>query len=531
MARRIIIYILFLATTISCKNSLENIVYNDLSNFDQTLSEGSFSIYDTSTPEILNLLGQYDSLKLSKRNKAYLELVRATAQNKLLLETNDPEQLLNAELYFYQKDKSKYARVKLLQSIFPLFKDHNDTIAFNNLKIAEDVLEEKEIENKELGIIKFLIGINLRKTGNIDLSVRYLSLASQILKDKDRNLYDLSQIELANSFLYNKDTSKFENITNRYLNDTSLSEISYARLYNIRALYYLTKFKIDKTISLKHKQIEKEKYLPSIIKENIAHQNYFLSVLYEKKNLKDSALIYAQKSVRESSNEDLMRRFYFIHLASLYSDMGNYKSAYTLADRAYYVEKENTKILTHKKILELQKKYDYEKQQRKAQKEKSKIIFLLLISISIALLILMAALMWRKRIKKEREADNKRIQQLNIAYTILNKNISLTPEIIKKIDNLAQQNISNNSLYEALDSISVKYRNKYRSNITSIAGHIRETETSKLKKEISLLSDKEIIVFILLSQNFNNSDIAQILSTTPENIRAINTKITKKLTN
>ena len=71
MARRIIIYILFLATTISCKNSLENIVYNDLSNFDQTLSEGSFSIYDTSTPEILNLLGQYDSLKLSKRNKAY----------------------------------------------------------------------------------------------------------------------------------------------------------------------------------------------------------------------------------------------------------------------------------------------------------------------------------------------------------------------------------------------------------------------------------------------------------------------------
>jgi len=157
--------------------------------------------------------------------------------------------------------------------------------------------------------------------------------------------------------------------------------------------------------------------------------------------------------------------------------------------------------------------------------EKQNTFYTILIITIVIAVLLGGYFLIKKRVK-----NNLKLKNEQLANKILKQSISTIPSVTNKIGALSSRSLRlSESLYNEFQSTLGKIKSQQKSNISIIVNDAEFKKQYPYIQNLQILSANEKIITILYEEDFKPSEIAQLLGTTDNNIRAIKAKIKAKL--
>ena len=342
------------------------------------------------------------------------------------------------------------------------------------------------------------------------------------------------------------DAKKYLDILNNLngLNSNQLSE-----RHNDNAQYYYSTGNYFKSLEFDLKLYKQSTNKNDSI--NLLSTAYRLVDDYEKINKLDSALQYALETIRFIKDTTKIYNYlYYLRVAEISEQTQDFKTSMKYFKQAYNLYNNVGKRSLDTQILELEKKYDKSEAENNALKFKNRTILFGAISLVLLLVLTIVLIIWRQRkIKVERqrlliEKDNKILQheKIQAERTILEKNLIL-PLYTQisgrnlKMKSFLEDLIKENSIADKptlLRKIKTEYK-LYTENLNVSDGDFITNEqfyffSGLTFEQCKVLSNKEKMLLVFIAIKLDNQQIAVLLNTTYDSVRAYRSRLKKKMT-
>lgn len=308
--------------------------------------------------------------------------------------------------------------------------------------------------------------------------------------------------------------------------DTSaLPDYILSNIYNAYSTYYYLQEEYVESIKYTKKQIAADARSGKVLNSN---DYYALSDTYSYVDA-DSAVYYADKMLETIDTSDMNIPYYYKQYAESLYGTGDYKSAYDSLYRSWELLDDNIDRIAGKRIVELERKFNYSQMERLAERERNHKNTVALVAAAFILILCMAVLFfWNKRKLEKKNSD--KIMSMNhlleIVCDITSHNNSIIPKITSGIGNLHNKYVSLDGVSGDCNRLLLEIKKEQKRNLSEIATNIKRTYQDD--KVVSSLTDKEIIIRFLKENGFNSGEIARIMSVSDHNVSATHSRIRKK---
>jgi hypothetical protein len=273
-----------------------------------------------------------------------------------------------------------------------------------------------------------------------------------------------------------------------------------------------------------------------------------ISQIYSHNNVLDSALLYAYKSVQSISDSSFQMKNYtfFENLADLSLEKGRYKDAAINYREAYRWLSDNMDKEKEKRILELEKKYDFTRATVESLKQKQRFQLTIVLSIFIFLNLLFWVYYYRQRLYRNKLAlENERLlrktsdqalihqqekaqqdQHLLVIYQLLAQKHTGVQTFLERF---AQRFIKDerNIFEEITNELSVLNR-EFSSSLLQTINDSLFINYIKLPNADFLTNSEKAVLFLCLLQ-VPSAQIVSLLNISTNNLRVRKSAIRRKL--
>ncbi len=457
-----------------------------------------------------------------------------------------------------------YLRSLIYQGIVRNHNGANDGRAYLPIKQALDLDAEKKIlDVRTKQIANFYLGQIHNQNNNISTSHTYFKEAlilaeqlndSSVLFKTYRDFYwnRMKALDFSTARTLLEDLQAFYTLSNEQIRDVKNAE---AAFYNSRK-NYRNALKIDY-------ELMKQDLLRNDSVALLADY-YRISDSYKYLGQLDSALHYGELAVNNIVDTTYYLNYhYFLNvaeIAAMKNDLDKstnaYKEVYRLQNRAI-----NQQLNTQ--ILELERKYDVASAENRAIRLKNSNLFLQLMLLVVAIVLVLAYLLYRNRVKIQREREKLLFQEKKILEQ--EKQISLEKEKQMQLDKqlaerklvekqfvipiyrqISQRNLDiknflldlqSNSVVSKNQSLLEKIEKEYKSFIQTtkitdtqfLSDELFADLTGITIKESVLFNESEKMMMAFIATGSDNQQMATLLNTSVESIRVRKSKLKKKM--
>jgi len=490
-----------------------------------------------------------DSLLVFNKNvpnnkvSAYSNLLYAIAYEQEFGVFKNDSIMSNAAKEFKQSgDKYNYSRALLYSAIANYSTKRLDSVAYDNIRVAENLFKNHTPIDYNLGATLYLyLGKFYSSNSNYKMAEQSLKKSLEYCKNTANNSSMLcAKLEIFNLKLIDKKYGEALNIISCFGDETQLPSYIEYTLYNSMYKYYTAKkdYKIAIEYLKKILQINSQEIGISINTSKTYHQ---LATMYKKIQMNDSSLYYSQSAVQAISDSLAQdSHFYYRYLADILYRNKQYMKAAELYKHAHLSYIAYFTKLSQQRELEIKAKFNFEEQEREKNYYKTqRTLVLNILFILIALLVIISLSYYFNAHK-----NNVIISRLNQELDILNHNYKkswLISEIYKTtsfilpqfIDNVYQEAVRSRKVSkETFDSLNrhIDIANiATRASVTDITNHEKFIQFFGTVYNLDSLTDFEKLVYALNEEGYSNSEIANFLNSSQSSIRTIKNKISRKI--
>ncbi len=481
-----------------------------------------------SQPEqVTERLEKMDVVNYSPADRAYYNLLLTIAWDQSDVEIHDDSIILSAtDWYRTGKDPALFARSLIYLGIVRYALNSMDTLPYIHLREAEQVMKTHAIEDPQLLVLLYgyLGDISMRNVNYTEADIYFEKELSVCKKTKNHQNYVGTLINLFYSKILLKRTEEAEEIVLQLNTLDSIPNELVPYLKKVNAYYYQTEHTFNEAIAF--------------IGTDKPRMLFDISQFYVKLNRIDSAMVYGEaciNAIADSINID--NYLFYKHLANLYALTGEYKKSSEYYNKALKSFHTYHNVLNEKRILELEKKYNFAEMQQKLLKEKlKKRAFILgFVALFAATLILSFGIIYWKhtaaRNKRLETIQQQKTDQLRFFVTAINSTMGILPDFVAGVNRLANKNREAcpelyHSLQEKIFSMNKEYRQSCSAIIQDPLFNTIFNNDNSLPPQ---LSDREKLIHKLSESGFSNELIAGLLNITTDNIRSSKSKIKRKL--
>lgn len=543
---RFTLWLFFLFLLISCEvNATQRSLGRYLEFCDSLLWKDPLAALDS--------LANLTSIRKTGKEEAYFNLLLTIARDRNYFSFSD-DSLIAAACSWYDKRKgscdnynlarSKFYRGLVCYRIWP-----GDSLAFHYVTEARRIVEDADIQDIRLSemIYEYLGKIHFQN-GNNTTAAEYYEKALKMAKQAH---HQKSEFFLYCDIIFNglmsKDYGLCQN-ANCLLDSliTVFQDYPESRLYNTKAAYhcYCT-HEYDSILFYCH-----------LWKGESSAKRKLMAAAFRETGQTDSAIAYEKKALMSRKSEDsLYYHVYYKSLAGLYNHLGETDSAFFYQQQAYESLKKEIDGKTSKKILELERQYDYTVQDAKLEQMKHRhdmtiigiVVLLLIIGLLAYALVQHKSKLYikdkllesekqlKEEIKKQNELEiaalnsklltEKQIRQILLG---LSKSRNLTVNRLIPILNKALGN--NDTVADDLEVLLGSLKKEYTTNASDILDAGLERQGIVVQQVAGMLPGAQArAVFIMTELGCSVSEIKEYLSTTAAVVRAVKSSIRSKL--
>jgi tetratricopeptide (TPR) repeat protein len=510
-------------------------VYNKLQRLDNIVYIRPEAVLDS-----LNVL---DTLSLSRKNAAYLFLLRTIAEERCGNPGKSDSLILISEKWYRQsKDHKNLFRSLLYKGSVKVNKLNTDSLSYISFIEAEKLLDRYRIDDgySECVLYRNLGRLN-RLHSNYSVSENYLERGLRLCEEnKDFREECKLRIELFRTYLVQKKYSEALGCIVEFADIDTLPPRTAFELNNEMSFYHAARGEYDISISyLKNILLMKDRM--QFEPNELSSIFYRIATYHNKYKNADSTLYYSKLAAQYATDTlDTRRHFYFKNLAEQYALRGDTASAFENYRIAYKSHLNANSERIKNRILEIERRHALEIKEVQLQKTRfQKGVFI------TSTLLLLTCLLWvvvklRKRTIRHREESIKTREKLSSIENTLQqewlkneiRNIysELLPKMLNDVTHESDRQRLKNPAFTSDLEVSLKeVRDVIRNKLGEITKESSFIEIYPYMEELPFLSSMEKIILILFEQDYSPEEIADLLCTTRSSVRGAKGNIKKKV--
>lgn len=526
-----------------CQPSIQKEIHRKLVSVDRLIEKNIQAAEDS-----LDLIYLED---LDKTNQAYYHLLKSIIGSKLNYEfLNDSAISASVDLFRRPIPDRNFARSLIFQGIVRhRIGNISDSLVFVPFKEVESLVNNYPdiVSGEDLVKLWFYLGLLHKQNQNLQLADEYLNLALS----KAKEVGDVESVVVTSLVVFWKDLQRGQKdkalVVLDDLND--LEGITTERQYDIanaRAAYYMLTGHYSGALN----GYLKLESLASDMKERPKLSNVYYSICKAYKGMgeMDSAFFYAQKAVEyfDDSAGDYEDYFLYTNLADVAANQDENALAVKQYRNAVDLLLKKVDEKGHKRILELEKRYDLSQARVETLKQKQKFQRFVFLASALLILLIFVFLIYFLNLKRSRvELENERLMRISAEKEVAGKmreshqrrHLLRFYQLITQREMVAQQRF---------DMLSQKYVKSDPS-----AHNELQTELGALKEEFSgmmfdlmnddlfyanidiprsfPLTNTEKVILFLLNYEIPSSEIATVLGISANNLRVRKSNLKKRI--
>lgn len=491
-----------------------------------------------------------DVNSLSKYNQAYYKLLAIIAEDKIHKNfENDSVATYLVDYFQREKTSENYLRSLIFQGIARYRVTMPDSMVYTPLKKAENLVmkfpDAYSLFTKSL--LAYYLGAVNDVHGNQALAEAYYKDALKLASiTGDNNLMASASIWLSWIKLFNNNKDEAEELLKSVKFENILPDNQYD-LINAQAGFYLKSNQPDSAV-VKYKELFplSDKVPGKIFKSNIY---YSISHAFELKGVKDSALYYLREAIAHIEDSSYQRMNYVIYnkLGNMSYSQGLYDLSADSYKRAYNLLLSSVDGITEKKVLELEKQFNYSRVELAALKQKQRSQMVIIGICFLLFLMGFFVITYRLKLKENRQrlaketlmrlqaetdiAQNKKAarqkEHLIALYHHLTRRHARTEE---RFEQLSYKYMKNNQpVHDEIQKELSELKSEFSAMLPELINDELFNSYIKLPESVSLTNVEKVILFLLYCQTPTNQ-IATLLTITTGNLRVKKLNLKRKLT-
>lgn len=523
------------------------------------------SLVDENPQLVLDSLSLLEGKKQSHFNAAYSKLLLTIARDKTYFEFSS-DSLISSSVDAFSRYKSKspelYARSLLYRGIVRYRMGVTDSTAYQPIKMASDILKEtKTTKTNSAVLMCFLyLGEIHNRNDNDKLAYKWYKEAYRVAKEsgKEDDIYFATYALFWNR-LVKSDLSGAEHYLKELAENLQTNKEYKYSLKNDSASFFLQKKNYQEALRLNLERLEQLNPADTFA---LRANHYGLSEIYLHLAKPLSAYYHAQQAV--SLIQDTLYTYndlYYERLGKCAFEANLYKEANAAIRKAYEHHLNFIDQKTDKKILELEKKYDYAEEKNKALSYRNRLLLSLGVVGLLILLLIFWFVLWRiKKRQSDRKLQLATARALNIELENKNKEIenqylikvqkqserelALTNYLLQQYQRKFRQHTAMKNFIADLSAIPAIAKNKsLLKKIMEVQDVAKEDNIAQIEESakilvrsleieeqvINLLEASELELLITLSLIPDTRQAADLLETSTNSLYARKSNLKKKL--
>ncbi|WP_026475602.1 tetratricopeptide repeat protein [Alkaliflexus imshenetskii] len=498
----------------------------------------------------LDSLALFDVTKLNKYNQTYYKLLSIIAEDKVYKNfENDSVATYLVDYFQREKTSENYLRSLIFQGIARYRITMPDSMVYTPLKKAEDLVmkfpDSYSLFAKSL--LAYYLGAVNDVHGNQALAEAYYKDALKLANiTGENNLMASASILLFWIKLFNNSKDEAQELLKSVRAD-NLSPDNLYDLVNAQAVLYLKSNQPDSAV-VKYKELFplSDKVPGKIFKSNIY---YSISQAFELKGVKDSALFYLQQAIAHIADSSYQRRNYMMYhkLGNMSYSQGLYDLSADSYKKAYNLLLASVDDITEKKVLELEKQFNYSRVELAALKQKQRSQMIIIGICFLLFLMGFFVITYRLKLKENRQRLAKETLMRLQAETdiVLNKKEARQKEHLialyhhltrrharteERFEQLSYKYMKNNQpVHDEIQKELSELKNEFSAMLPELINDELFNSYIQLPASVSLTNVEKVILFLLYCQTPSNQ-IATLLTITAGNLRVKKLNLKRKLT-
>lgn len=511
-----------------------------------------------SLPEtIRDSLSTIDPDDLSTGNRAWYGLLKTITDDKTYaLFTSDS--LINSVEHYYQRhnqESCNHIRSLIYQGIVRVRMGVTDSTVYEPLKKALTLLHsQKDPDPSLLYFVSYYMGHIHRDNKSYDSAFRYFQQALAYAKWNN----NVSQLfSVYQKLFWMRMSEKEYDAARLYLDTlathTRAPEDNYY-LLNAEAVYLETQGKYDKALE---KEKEKSQLLHHLKEKPEYYRIYYsLSDRYFNLSRLDSALHYARQSIAHIEDSTFRLNYLlYDNAADIAAKMNDYRLADDYRRQALAAYGMSVKERLDTQIHELEKRYDLAEAENQSLKIRSRFRLILALSSCGLLFTILLILYFSKqrtisRLQQAKLAEEiNRIeaekQQTEMEVLLFHEHAENHRQLLSKYDSflkfhaIQQQEIlkmggkvrsKHSELGDAYDKMLKMNQKQLNLLVAELFTAEEIQRLFDIHDEQEILTDSDRLLLFMLANNVDNEQIASLLNTNTNNLKAKKSYLKKKIT-
>lgn len=530
------ILVLFLMMTmVACNRERNQVIFSRLSQWDSIVMDQPVVIKDS--------LALLNPRKLSRANRAYYGLLQTIVDDKTFTHFTSDSLINSVHRYYHRHgaQTNNHIRSLIYQSIVRTRIGITDSTTLEPLKEADRLYSRSKNPDINTGyFLYYYLGDVHTSNDNLNLAQTNFHKALQLANKKgySPHIFD-TYLALCWNYMSQgqyPDAKKYLDILATFENKNVDEEFSFL---DTKAAYFSQQKNYAKALEYQQKQMTLMSYIKQDV--NMLHFYYAFSNRSAGINQLDSALHYALLAV--AAIKDSTYRFNYLiyeNVADVAEKRHDYKMANDYRKKAAAVHEETIEQETNKRILELDKKYDLTEAENKALKSEAKSIIFLFAAVSLLLVVLVILIYYRRKQKIDRLIHEKNKMERKLLTHTLNETKQMveivTPYLqhhaLRKQELYAFSNTiraKNSQLADAFDKLLQNGEKQMTETTKALFNDDILCKALGTTTGLSHFNHSDRMLLFMLASEASNQQIAGMLNSTPENVKAKKSYLKKKI--
>lgn len=523
----------------SCNREWNELHHARLEQWDTLLQKDPEAVSDS--------LATFRYEELSRDNRAYYGLLKTIADDKTYTDFTSDSLINDVEAYYrrHRPGSNDHIRALIYQAIIRTRIGHTDSTVWVPLKKAEThYLKLKKVPPTMGYMIYYHLGdvqynnANYAKAGHY-----YIQTLQQAKQEKDfTHLFD-AYLALCWNEMARKNIEK----SGRYLDSVSLyvhnSPDNRFHLLNAQSYFAKMQKKYAKALELEKEQISLAPHVKAEI--NLYGIFYSVSDRFYRLNQLDSAMHYALQAIEHIDDSTYSLNYLlYENVADIAEKQQDFHMANRYRKKTFEMYQNTIEKHRDTQIKELEIKYNHAEMENKAMKTETRMR--LVVGIVILLTVILFAVVFafnRRRKILQLENKNKQTELLLAQQRTLEQErtvsiiipyLSLYTSCQNKLKDFTYKTIEKKNASPETD----KYNELLKSNREDFNKMTHQLFTDELlgnllktRKGLELFKHTDRVLLFMLAVGVNNSDIAGLLHSTSDNLKAKKSYLKKKIQN
>ncbi|HBX44948.1 hypothetical protein [Limibacterium fermenti] len=523
---------------ISCRQADNEAAFAVLRKWDTLLPQAPYSVKDS--------LAAFHPEKLSSGNRAYYGLLKTIADDKTYTPFASDSLINSVEKYYhrYRYASDNHIRALTYQSTVRIRRDITDSTAYIPLKEAEKLYQKTTDKEVSLGyLVYYNLGDLQHNNYNYDEADCDFHKALNFARQENDSIH-LFDAYLALGWNEMAMGNIVKSIS--LLDSAELYAGDYAdnRFYLLNAFSYLARMEGDcrKALKLEKDRLVLVPYLKAPVNKSSIY--FSLSDRFFRLNLLDSALYYAEESIRQIQDSTYSLNYLlYAHAADITEKLQNYPLSGEYRKKALDAYQNTIETHCDTKILELEKRYDLAEADNKALKAEARsrlwigLAILLAITSGITVYVVnrqrkIAELVSQKRASElelvhSKEEQNEKIIKIMFAY--LNLHSSQKQDLLSFSDKIRNLDMTKEAIIDKFQELKKNAQSGFiKTTHTLFADGFLE-DMLKTSRGLELFNDTDRLLLFMLALKSNIPEQAALLNTTSGSLKAKKAYLKKKI--